>query len=701
MALIQGTVLLVCFVLLGNVIGHFIPMVPDALIQIALGLLLALTVKITVPVATDWFMLLFIAPLLYNDGRHFPRRALWALRGQIVSNAVFLVFATMFFGGFLIHALVPHIPFAAAVALGAILAPTDPIAVEGIAKRVHLPNRVLHLVAGESLINDASGLIGFKYGIAAALSGTFVFSQAAGDFLYISIVGVIVGAVLMLLINWLRKILFSQGIGDTVVHTVLQLITPFVIYLVAEEVFHASGVIAVVVAGLLSNSRTNVFMSALPQLRLVSAHVWDIVVYVLNGLIFVLLGLELPVAMRGTIVDNDVGTLQAIMYVLIVYAALLLLRFVWIFFNDSFSAHRRGKKARPISALLSAVAGARGAITVIGVLGLPYEMINGTAFPERSLMLFIAAGVTLTSLIVATMALPLLVQLLPHQTPIAVPETDTDTKPEDDSNTAPRKLTRAEAESYVLQAAIKEIRAQRRDDMQKPAFDLIAEYQRRQRRVRLSADSGHSGIPLMVRDELEMKIMGTQGELQAVAKMRQDGKISTKMLDHTEKRLRLKLHDLQYMQGHDGKRTVRMHWQQLRGRIRHTLDFLQVFHRMGGSAEYRQVLQNTAKGALHNMTVTLKSPDYKHRKFSKQVVYTQFVHYRNRIETVRVYGKTKHAHYDTELQRLRMIAFTAERAAVHQLMEDGYITPITAQHLSSNISYSENAVSLRAADEDE
>ncbi|MEJ1318131.1 cation:proton antiporter [Latilactobacillus sakei] len=152
---------------------------------------MALLFSVEIPLRTDWFMLVFVAPLLFNDGRRFPKRELWALRGPIIGNAIFLVFVTTLIGGLAIHLLVPKLPLVASFALAAILSPTDPMAVQSISEQADLPPRVLHLVSGESLINDASGLISFKYGIAVAVTGYFSIQQAAGDFLYISIVGAI------------------------------------------------------------------------------------------------------------------------------------------------------------------------------------------------------------------------------------------------------------------------------------------------------------------------------------------------------------------------------------------------------------------------------------------------------------------------------------------------------------------------------
>ena len=312
MHLVEAVLFLMALVTISNVLSHYIVAVPVSLIQVALGLGAALFFHLTINLATDWFMLLFIAPLLFYDGRHFPRRELWELRGPIMGNAIFLVFATMLVGGYLIHFLIPPLPLPASFALAAILSPTDPIAVQSLAKRVHLPSGVLHLVSGESLINDASGLIGFKYGIAATMTGAFALGHAVRDFFYVALVGALAGLVLIGLINLSRNWLLQQGLNDVILHTILQVLTPFFIYLIVDEFMHASGVIAVVVAGLMSNTQHNRYVAALPELRIVSERTWDLIVYTLNGIIFLILGIELPVAMRDTIADHEVNTWQAL-----------------------------------------------------------------------------------------------------------------------------------------------------------------------------------------------------------------------------------------------------------------------------------------------------------------------------------------------------------------------------------------------------
>ena len=147
MNLLMTILILLLCLLISNVISHYIPFIPTALTQIAFGIMIALiSSKLTLELETEWFLLLFVAPLLYNDGRHFPRDELWKMRRSILANAIVLVLVTTIGGGYFIHWMIPNIPIAAAFALAAILSPTDPVAVNGIAKRIHIPEKVLNLV---------------------------------------------------------------------------------------------------------------------------------------------------------------------------------------------------------------------------------------------------------------------------------------------------------------------------------------------------------------------------------------------------------------------------------------------------------------------------------------------------------------------------------------------------------------------------
>ena len=250
MDLLTIILLLMLGLLVSNIVSHYIPYIPTALTQIVFGVMIALIMgDYTFQIDAEWFLLLFLAPLLYNDGRHFSREELWGMKSQIFGNAFILVILTTVLCGFVIYWLVPSIPVAAALALAAILSPTDPVAVNGIAKRISVPEKVMALVRGESLINDASGLIAFKYAIAAAVTGYFSLREAVWDFSYHFLIGAIAGLLLGLIITFIRFGLRKNGINDPVFHSLLQILTPFGVFIVTEDLLHASGVIAVVVAG--------------------------------------------------------------------------------------------------------------------------------------------------------------------------------------------------------------------------------------------------------------------------------------------------------------------------------------------------------------------------------------------------------------------------------------------------------------------
>ncbi|MCX2454736.1 cation:proton antiporter [Lacticaseibacillus nasuensis] len=694
MVVVETVLILVALVILSNIISHYVVAIPVSLIQAGLGVIAALVWHFELDMATDWFMLLFIAPMLFNDGQHFPKRELWALRGPIVGNAIFLVFLTTVVGGWFIHWLIPGLPLAASLALAAIMSPTDPIAVQSLAARIHLPSRILHLVSGESLINDASGLIGFKYGIAAALTGTFAFGRAVGDFIYIGIVGALAGAVLMAVINGLRGWLLQQGINDVILHTVLNLVTPFVIYLVVDEMLHASGVIAVVVAGLLSNTRGNRYLLALPELRIVSARTWDIVVYVLNGIIFLILGIELPVAMSAAITARSVHTGRALFDVVAVYVVVLVLRVLW-----TYGYMWVGKNSAQPSwrtAWISGVSGVRGAITVVGVLAVPLTLGDGTAFPERNLMLFVAAGYVVLSLIAAVVLLPLLTnEHLTLQLRGSRISADPDVTPE--AEAAPRRISLPQAQRFLYQTVVRRVESERREDNQKPALDLISEYQHQLRRLELAeADEGE--LPSIVRDELMLRVVGLQGELGALQDLQAAGTIDATQYAKNERALRHRLAELELLRDAAGGVPLRVRlskwqrwWQVLWARIL----------RRRQPARYAAQLATEkalAKGGLKHLSAFLKQPEQRKRGYNRQVIYTLIVQYRNRIASVKAINELKSTRYEHEIARLRAVALAAERAAIHELLEQGYISTSMAQQLNQSVNYTESAAAMSAVE---
>jgi Na+/H+ antiporter len=311
---------LVMLVLIGvsNVIYRFIPFVPVPLIQIALGAVMTiLPLGIHLHLEPELFFILFIAPLLYNDGKHTPRDELWRLRAPILLLSVGLVFATVFVVGYTIHWMIPSIPLAAAFGLAAILSPTDAVAVGALAGRIQLPKSLMRLLEGEALMNDASGLVAFKFAIAAAMTGIFSLHKATLSFLMIAVGGLLVGAVIAFLIILIRQLLRRAGLEDETMHMLLQIVTPFILYLVAEEL-GVSGILAAVAGGIVHAVEDDRTDQSMPKLKSVSVNTWSVILFILNGLVFVILGIQIPDV--TSVIFKDPGFNN---YVVIWYAIVL------------------------------------------------------------------------------------------------------------------------------------------------------------------------------------------------------------------------------------------------------------------------------------------------------------------------------------------------------------------------------------------
>ncbi|MGB5825710.1 MAG: Na+/H+ antiporter [Pseudomonas mandelii] len=408
--------ILLMLVGLSRLIGRVIPL-PLPLVQIAAGALLAWpTLGLHVALDPELFLFLFLPPLLFSDGWRMPKRELWRLRGPILTLAVGLVLFTVVGAGYFIHWLLPSIPLPVAFALAAVLSPTDAVAVSAISQN-RLPTPLMHMLQGEALMNDATGLVTFKFALAAAVTGVFSLANASVTFVLMALGGLAVGVALSWLVGRLRSWMIARGWDDPATHVVFMLLLPFAAYVLAERL-GASGILSAVAAGMMQS-----WLDLLPRqtsTRLLNRSVWSLLEFAFNGLIFLLLGLQLPDIIKA-VVSHETSLWPTLLYrcldVVAIFLVLLLLRFVWVqsIWRLSVLLRRlRGKgevtqvpTAR--SCWLLTVGGVRGAVTLAGVLSVPLLM-GGDAFPERDLLIFIAAGVILLSLIAACIALPLLLR---------------------------------------------------------------------------------------------------------------------------------------------------------------------------------------------------------------------------------------------------------------------------------------------------
>ncbi|AOG03229.1 Na+/H+ antiporter [Bosea sp. RAC05] len=394
--------------------------VPLPLVQIALGAVIASFADVALELKPDIFFLLFLPPLLFLDGWRIPKEGLFRDKGTILELALGLVILTVVGVGYFIHWLIPSMPLPVAFALAAIVSPTDPIAVSAIAARVPIPKRLMHILEGESLLNDASGLVCMRFAVAAAVSGTFSLFDAFGTFLWVALGGIAIG----ILTTWTTALLknwISRRLGeDTGSQILISLLIPFGAYILAEHL-HCSGILAAVAAGI-SMSYVEQRGQALAVTRVRRNAVWDTIQYAANGIIFVLLGEQLPQLWASAAqVVRETGhqdPLWLLVYIAAINIALAALRFGWVWVSLRFTlarAARRGEKPfipgwRLIAA--TSMAGVRGAITLAGVLTLPLTLSSGAAFPARDLAILLAAGVIITSLIAASVTLPFLLKNL-------------------------------------------------------------------------------------------------------------------------------------------------------------------------------------------------------------------------------------------------------------------------------------------------
>jgi Na+/H+ antiporter len=386
---------------------------PLPLVQIALGAVIAGVFKRGVALDPQIFFLLFLPPLLFLDGWRIPKDGLFRDRGPILKLALGLVVFTVIGAGLLIHWMIPAMPLPVAFALAAIISPTDPVAVSSIASRMPVPKRLMHILEGESLLNDATGLVCFRFAVAAAVTGTFSLTDAALTFAWLAVAGLGIGIGMTLALSsaqrWLSRRYGEEG-GSAIL---INLLLPFGAYMLAEH-FQASGILAAVAAGI-TMSYVELSGRASASTRVQRTAVWDTVQLSLNGIMFVLLGEQLPSILPGAIASlkqSDTSTWWLIIYALVISLGLTALRFVWVWTSLRVNFFKKKKHAEPAKPahwrliLATSLAGVRGAITMAGVMTLPLLMPNGTPFPARDLAIFLAAAVILFSLLTASISLP-------------------------------------------------------------------------------------------------------------------------------------------------------------------------------------------------------------------------------------------------------------------------------------------------------
>ncbi len=381
--------------------------VPAPLLLVAVGL--AVSYVPGVPDYTldpDVVLPLLLPPLLYTsatDSSYLDLRA--QVRPVALLSVGYVLFAT-FVVGWAAYVIVPGLPLTAALVLGAVVAPPDAVAATAVARRVGLPSRITTILQGESLLNDATAITAYKVALAAAVGEGATWAGGIGEFLLAAVGGVGVGLLMMVPIHWLRTHLKEALLQNT-----LSLLIPFVAYAVAEQV-HASGVLAVVVVALYLGHRAWEVDFAT---RLQEEAVWKMVAFVLESAVFALIGLQLPVVLKGL---GEYRGLDAALYAIALFLVVVVTRFVWVypaaFLPRVFSARIREREDNPTwkGAMTTAWAGMRGVVSLAIAFSIPLTVHGGDPFPQRNIILFLTFTTVIGTLVVQGLSLPPIIRLL-------------------------------------------------------------------------------------------------------------------------------------------------------------------------------------------------------------------------------------------------------------------------------------------------
>lgn len=386
----------VFLVLVGLIIG-FVPVLPGLVMD------------------PNVVFLVFLPPLLYDAAFRTSWHDFKSNIRPISALGISLVFFTTVAIAVTAHYFIPMFTWPLAFLMGAIISPPDAAAASGIIKGLGLNKHVISILEGESLVNDSSALIAYRFALAAAITGSFLFWQAGLQFLLVTGGGILIG----LLVGYVLIVIHKKINNYSIVESSLTLLTPFISYLAAEQV-HTSGILAVVSTGLLLSWRSQEIFSY--QTRMRTKVIWETLLFLLNGFIFILIGLQLPVILKQ-LTNYKLSSL--IGYGLIISLVTILVRMIWVFAGAySFRFFNRRKK-RHLDALpdkdqygdwknvlIVAWTGTRGVISMASALALPLTLYNGNAFPQRHLIIFVCFVVIFVTLVVQGFSLPLLIRLL-------------------------------------------------------------------------------------------------------------------------------------------------------------------------------------------------------------------------------------------------------------------------------------------------
>jgi Na+/H+ antiporter len=491
---------------------------PYPIVLVIAGLLLGFVPGIPrIILNPDVVFFVVLPPLLYSAAWRVPWREFSYNLVSIFSLAFGLVTFTVLGVAEMAQRFLPGFDWRMGLALGAVVAPTDAIAATAIARRIGLPQRIVDILEGESLVNDASALLALEFGIAMLVRGhTPTVVSGILRLIYLAAVGLAVGLLIGVVVNWVE-----HRIDDAPIEIALSILTPYAAYLAADSI-RASGVLAVVACGLYLSRRSSGFFS--PGVRLQANAVWESLTFILNGLVFIFIGLQLPYVLEGAR-DHSLGKL--LMYGAFFSAFLILLRLIWMFPGARLSyvirrrvLHQRERLPPARQIFIVGWTGMRGVISLAAAIALPHTLANGEPFAQRQLIIFLAFSVILVTLVLQGLTLPPLIRALGL------------------AGVTPRNTEEEESRRLILETALSrldEVRGSEGADFDKVFDDLEIHY--RGRLAILTEEEADTRAHYRRFVELSRELL--QVERRTAIRLRNEGRINDELLRQIERELDL------------------------------------------------------------------------------------------------------------------------------------------------------------------
>lgn len=394
-----------------NLIKQFFPKIPEPFILIIVGIFLSFTpIFQNFELEPEFFMLMIIAPLMFLDGQKQSFSKIKKRFSIIFLLSVVLAVATAIVVGLIANRVEVQWTLPLAIALAAIVVPTYAVAVKSMTSSVDMPNGVGEALELESLFNDATGLVLLDLALSVLEQGKFSLIAGIGHFLFVAVGGALIGVIAGFLLVTIRTNITFRTVSPETTIIPISLLTPFIVYFLAES-FGTSGILAVVATGIVHNWESNKLRLTSTRVQLTSNTIWESISNVLNSIVFIILGISLPIVWQEITHMGLVGIMQLLGLSILIYIAMYAVRYIWTFREDNqsantfFDSHSNPKQHRFLSHIF-AISGVHGTMTLAMAFSLPLTIANH-AFPYRAELIVVATLIILISMLMSAIILPI------------------------------------------------------------------------------------------------------------------------------------------------------------------------------------------------------------------------------------------------------------------------------------------------------